>query len=96
MTNYRYFIEDTRQQHGMWYYLNPRSTYILSGDPSENWTNDPHEALAFISRENAQLFLKQGFPGFTDIIVTEHEFVENLIKSKCTCSEGECCSNCKN
>lgn len=72
----KYFIEDTKQQHGMWLTIGEMfdSSKPMQSEVSK-WTNDPHRAIAFNSREEAEEHNKKFF-NMDGIIVTEHLFLD--------------------
>lgn len=71
----KYFIENTNT--GEWYFVELPDTVPILPHFSNNWTRNPHEAMAFNSFEEAEAYrtdfkMALNFPHFK---VTEHEFV---------------------
>lgn len=70
----KYLIEDLKEQHGKWLCV---GEMFDSSKPTESersrWTNDPHMAIQFDTREEAEEHNKK-YWNMEGIEVTEHIF----------------------
>lgn len=77
---FKYMIEDKREEHGKWLkyptepFIHEYGKGVISGGENTRWTNDPHLAIQWDSKEEAQQHLDKYF-NMPDFEVTEHEFI---------------------
>ena len=72
----KWFVEDPQRQHGLWWCLGePFDSRDIMLSEQTSWTNDPLHAFDFMSKENAENWIKK-FMDNMGYIVTDHLFIK--------------------